>query len=335
MQPKRGIRLNKFIGESGYCSRRQADGYIEEGRVKINNRKAQVGDVVYPGQIVMVNGHRLEPVPEDHLVFIALNKPVGITSTTESSVRDNIVDYVNHSERIFPIGRLDKDSQGLIFLTNDGDVVNKILRAGNKHEKEYVVTVNKPLTEQAIRTMAGGVPMLGTTTKKCKIVQESPTIFRVTLVQGLNRQIRRMAEFVGYEVKKLERVRIMGISLGKLPVGEWRDLTTEEVEALYAAVAHDSSEAPAAPKKTGGAQPSRPKPAGGAKTGGKPTPGGKPTTGGKSAAGGKAASGARPKSASFGGGKSTGGWPQPSKSVRPGAKPGGRPGGKPGGRGKR
>jgi 23S rRNA pseudouridine2604 synthase len=183
--------------------------------------------------------------------------------------------------------------------------------------------------------MAGGVPMLGTTTKKCKIVQETPTVFRVTLVQGLNRQIRRMAEFVGYEVKKLERVRIMGISLGKLPVGEWRDLTTEEVEALYAAVAHDSSEAPAAPKKSGGAQPSRPKPAGGAKTGGKPTPGGKPTTGGKSAAGGKAASGARPKSASFGGGKSTGGWPQPSKSVRPGAKPGGRPGGKPGGRGKR
>jgi 23S rRNA pseudouridine2604 synthase len=237
MQPKRGIRLNKFIGESGYCSRRQADGYIEDGRVKINNRKAQVGDMVYPGQIVMVNGHRLEPVPEDRLVFIALNKPVGITSTTESSVRDNIVDYVNHSERIFPIGRLDKDSQGLIFLTNDGDVVNKILRAGNKHEKEYVVTVNKPLTEQAIRTMAGGVPMLGTTTKKCKIVQETPTVFRVTLVQGLNRQIRRMAEFVGYEVKKLERVRIMGISLGKLPVGEWRDLTTEEVEALYAAVA--------------------------------------------------------------------------------------------------
>jgi 23S rRNA pseudouridine2604 synthase len=325
MQPKRGIRLNKFIGESGYCSRRQADGYIEEGRVKINNRKAQVGDTVYPGQIVMVNGHRLEPVPEDRLVFIALNKPVGITSTTESSVRDNIVDYVNHSERIFPIGRLDKDSQGLIFLTNDGDVVNKILRAGNKHEKEYVVTVNKPLTEQAIRTMAGGVPMLGTTTKKCKIVQETPTVFRVTLVQGLNRQIRRMAEFVGYEVKKLERVRIMGISLGKLPVGEWRDLTTEEVEALYAAVAHDSSEAPTAPKKTGGAQPSRPK----------PTPGGKPTTGGKAAAGVKAASGARPKSASLGGGKSSGSRPQPSKPGRPGAKPGGRPGGKPGGRGKR
>jgi 23S rRNA pseudouridine2604 synthase len=325
MQPKRGIRLNKFIGESGYCSRRQADGYIEEGRVKINNRKAQVGDTVYPGQIVMVNGHRLEPVPEDRLVFIALNKPVGITSTTESSVRDNIVDYVNHSERIFPIGRLDKDSQGLIFLTNDGDVVNKILRAGNKHEKEYVVTVNKPLTEQAIRTMAGGVPMLGTTTKKCKIVQETPTVFRVTLVQGLNRQIRRMAEFVGYEVKKLERVRIMGISLGKLPVGEWRDLTTEEVEALYAAVAHDSSEAPAAPKKTGGAQPSRPK----------PSPGGKPTTGGKAAASGKAASGGRPKSTSFGGGKSTGSRPQPSKSGRPGAKPGGRPGGKTGGRGKR
>jgi 23S rRNA pseudouridine2604 synthase len=180
--------------------------------------------------------------------------------------------------------------------------------------------------------MAGGVPMLGTTTKKCKIVQETPTVFRITLVQGLNRQIRRMAEFVGYEVKKLERVRIMGISLGKLPVGEWRDLTTEEVEALYAAVAHDSSEAPAAPKKTGGAQPTRPKTSagsGGGKAGGKPTPGGKPTTSGK------AASGARPKSASFGGGKSTGSRPQSPKSGRPGAKPGGRPGGKSGGRGKR
>jgi len=336
MHQKRGIRLNKFIGESGYCSRRQADLYIEDGRVKINNRRAQVGDTVSPGQIVMVNGHVLEPVPEDRLVFIALNKPTGITSTTESSVADNIVDFVHHSERIFPIGRLDKDSQGLIFLTNDGDIVNKILRAGNRHEKEYVVTVNKPLTEQALKTMSQGVPMLGTTTKKCKIVQEAPNVFRITLIQGLNRQIRRMAEFVGYEVKKLERVRIMNITLGKLPLGEWRDLTAEEVEYLYAAVANDSSEAPAAPKKTGGAQPSRPKPStGGGKAGGKPTPGGKPTTGGKAVAGGKAASGARPKSASFGSGKSSGSRPQPSKSGRPGAKPGGRPGGKPGGRGKR
>lgn len=282
MHQKRGIRLNKFIGESGYCSRRQADLYIEDGRVKINNRRAQVGDVVYPGQIVMVNGHVLEPVPEDRLVFIALNKPTGITSTTESSVADNIVDFVHHSERIFPIGRLDKDSQGLIFLTNDGDIVNKILRAGNRHEKEYVVTVNKPLTEQALKTMSQGVPMLGTTTKKCKIVQEAPNVFRITLIQGLNRQIRRMAEYVGYEVKKLERVRIMNITLGKLPLGEWRDLTTEEVEYLYAAVANDSSEAPAAGKgkkpstkpavKTGG---STPKSAGGTRPGANTKPGGK------------------------------------------------------------
>ena len=295
MHQKRGIRLNKFIGESGYCSRRQADLYIEDGRVKINNRRAQVGDTVSPGQIVMVNGHVLEPVPEDRLVFIALNKPTGITSTTESSVADNIVDFVHHSERIFPIGRLDKDSQGLIFLTNDGDIVNKILRAGNRHEKEYVVTVNKPLTEQALKTMSQGVPMLGTTTKKCKIVQEAPNVFRITLIQGLNRQIRRMAEHVGYDVKKLERVRIMNITLGKLPLGEWRDLTTEEVEYLYAAVANDSSEAPAAAK---GKKPST-KPA--AKTGVKPAP-------------------------KMGGGSKPGAGAKPGASAKPGSKPAGRGG---------
>jgi 23S rRNA pseudouridine2604 synthase len=309
MHQKRGIRLNKFIGESGYCSRRQADLYIEDGRVKINNRRAQVGDTVSPGQIVMVNGHVLEPVPEDRLVFIALNKPTGITSTTESSVADNIVDFVHHSERIFPIGRLDKDSQGLIFLTNDGDIVNKILRAGNRHEKEYVVTVNKPLTEQALKTMSQGVPMLGTTTKKCKIVQEAPNVFRITLIQGLNRQIRRMAEHVGYDVKKLERVRIMNINMGKLPLGEWRDLTTEEVEYLYAAVANDSSEAPAAAK---GKKPST-KPA--VKAGGKPAP----KTGGASKPGGGVKStGAKP------GGKSGA---KPSFGNRSaGSKPAGRGG---------
>jgi 23S rRNA pseudouridine2604 synthase len=309
MHQKRGIRLNKFIGESGYCSRRQADLYIEDGRVKINNRRAQVGDTVYPGQIVMVNGHVLEPVPEDRLVFIALNKPTGITSTTESSVADNIVDFVHHSERIFPIGRLDKDSQGLIFLTNDGDIVNKILRAGNRHEKEYVVTVNKPLTEQALKTMSQGVPMLGTTTKKCKIVQEAPNVFRITLIQGLNRQIRRMAEHVGYDVKKLERVRIMNINMGKLPLGEWRDLTTEEVEYLYAAVANDSSEAPAAAKgKKPGAKPA-------VKAGGKPAP----KTGGASKPGGGVKStGAKP------GGKSGA---KPSFGNRSaGSKPAGRGG---------
>ncbi len=233
---KQGTRLNKFISESGLCSRREADKFIENGNVTINNNKAKIGDQVYPGDKVAVNGNKLETKRENKLVFIALNKPVGITSTTENGVADNIVRFVNHPERIFPIGRLDKDSQGLIFLTNDGDVVNKILRAGNQHEKEYIVTVNKPLTEEVITGMAGGVPILGVNTKKCKIVQEGPTVFRVTLIQGLNRQIRRMCEHFGYDVKKLERVRIMNINLNKLPVGDWRDLTEKELEIIYGLV---------------------------------------------------------------------------------------------------
>ncbi|MBP9186433.1 MAG: 23S rRNA pseudouridine(2604) synthase RluF [Bacteroidia bacterium] len=233
---KQGTRLNKFISESGLCSRREADKFIENGNVTINNNKAKVGDQVYPGDRVAVNGNKLETKRENKLVFIALNKPVGITSTTENGVADNIVRFVNHPERIFPIGRLDKDSQGLIFLTNDGDVVNKILRVGNQHEKEYLVTVNKPLTEEVITGMAGGVPILGVNTKKCKVVQEGPTVFRVTLIQGLNRQIRRMCEHFGYDVKKLERVRIMNINLNKLPVGDWRDLSEKELEIIYGMV---------------------------------------------------------------------------------------------------
>ncbi|HNP98077.1 MAG TPA: 23S rRNA pseudouridine(2604) synthase RluF, partial [Bacteroidia bacterium] len=165
------MRLNKFISESGLCSRREADRYIEQGNVYINGRRAQIGDQVKVGDRVRVNGHELEPRQEEDLIFIALNKPVGITSTTEEGVPDNIVQFVNHSQRIFPVGRLDKDSQGLIFLTNNGDIVNKILRAGNKHEKEYVVTVNLPLTDEVIQGMSRGVPMLGVTTKKCKVVQ--------------------------------------------------------------------------------------------------------------------------------------------------------------------
>jgi 23S rRNA pseudouridine2604 synthase len=180
-----------------------------------------------------VNGHELQPRQGDDIIFIALNKPVGITSTTEENVPDNIVRFVNHSKRLFPIGRLDKDSQGLIFLTNNGDMVNKILRAGNNHEKEYVVTVNKPLTQSVITAMANGVPMLGVTTKKCKVVQEGVYTFRIVLIQGLNRQIRRMCEHFGYEVHKLERVRIMNISLKGLPVGDWREITESEMEVLY------------------------------------------------------------------------------------------------------
>ena len=232
MQDKQ-IRLNKFISESGLCSRREADRYITGGHVFINGKRAQIGDQVGFGDVVRVNGHLLEPRKADELVFIAFNKPVGVVSTTEDGVKENIVKFVNHSKRIFPIGRLDKDSQGLIFLTNNGDIVNKILRAGNKHEKEYVVTVDKPLTQSVIDGMAGGVQMLGVTTKKCKIEQEAPNRFRVVLIQGLNRQIRRMCEFYGYDVLKLERVRIMHIDLKGLPPGEWRDLTEKELSILY------------------------------------------------------------------------------------------------------
>ena len=226
------MRLNKFISESGLCSRREADKFIERGLVFINKRKATIGDQVNVGDKVRVNGTELEPREGEDIVFIALNKPVGVTSTTEENVHDNIVHFVNHSKRIFPVGRLDKDSQGLIFLTNNGDIINKILRAGNNHEKEYVVTVNKALTPEMISGMAKGVPILGVNTKKCKVVQEATHVFRITLIQGLNRQIRRMCEHFGYEVTKLERVRIMNIGLKGLPVGEWRDLTDREMDII-------------------------------------------------------------------------------------------------------
>ena len=236
------VRLNKFISESGLCSRREADRFIEQGNVFINGRKANIGDQVKVNDRVRVNGNELEPRKGENEIFIALNKPVGITSTTEEGVRDNIVRFVNHSTRIFPIGRLDKDSQGLIFLTNNGDMVNKILRAGNNHEKEYVVTVNKPLTPAVIEGMANGVGIMGVTTKKCKVVQESATVFRIILVQGLNRQIRRMCEHFGYEVTKLERVRIMNIHLKNLPVGDWRDLTENEMNIIYNMVKNSASD---------------------------------------------------------------------------------------------
>lgn len=255
------VRLNKFISESGLCSRREADRYISQGSVFINGRKAQIGDQVKPGDRVKVNGNQLEPLEAEDLVFIALNKPVGITSTTEIDVPNNIVEFVNHSKRIFPIGRLDKDSQGLIFLTNQGDMVNKILRAGNKHEKEYVVTVDRHLNEAVIEQMSNGVPILGVVTKKCKVVQEGPQTFRITLVQGLNRQIRRMCEYFGYEVTKLERVRIMNISLKGLPVGDWRDLRPEEMEKIYALTEGSSSEEmkkPHAAPKKGSSRPKNP-----------------------------------------------------------------------------
>lgn len=250
MLPAQSTRLNKYISESGVCSRREADRYIEQGNVFINGKRAGIGDRVAAGDAVKVNGQLIEPRNEEDLVFIVLNKPVGIVSTTENGEKDNIVDFVNHSRRIFPIGRLDKDSQGLIFLTNHGDLVNKILRAGNDHEKEYLVTVNKPVTDDFIRCMGAGVPILGTVTKKCKVKKEAPFTFRITLVQGLNRQIRRMCEHFGYEVTKLERTRIMNVSLTGLPPGEWRDLTGDELIELFKLIEDSRSEAKPAKKAT-------------------------------------------------------------------------------------
>lgn len=255
MNNKITTRLNKYISESGMCSRREADRFIEQGNVYINGKRAKIGDQVSPGDLVKVNGRDVQPTEiesaeDGNFIFIALNKPLGIVSTTESSERNNIVDFVNHSTRIFPIGRLDKDSQGLIFLTSKGDLVNKILRAGNQHEKEYLVTVNKPITDEFIAGISGGVPMLGVTTKKCKVLKESTFVFRITLVQGLNRQIRRMCEHYHYEVVKLERIRIMNVSLKGLPVGEWRDLSEKELENLLKAVENSSSDAAHKAKKT-------------------------------------------------------------------------------------
>jgi len=241
-QESDAIRLNKYISESGICSRREADRYIEMGQVLINGRKAKIGDRVKPSDSVMVNGREIEPRQQAEHIYLAFNKPVGIVSTTEPGVRDNIVNYVNHSERVFPIGRLDKDSQGLIFLTSNGDIVNKILRASNHHQKEYLVTVNKPITAQFIQDMAGGVPILGVMTKKCFVQQETAFVFRIILVQGLNRQIRRMCEYFGYDVVKLERIRIMNVKLKGLPLGEWRELATDELSEIFKLIENSSGE---------------------------------------------------------------------------------------------
>ncbi|MCD1648756.1 23S rRNA pseudouridine(2604) synthase RluF [Marinobacter adhaerens] len=294
-------RLNKYISESGMCSRREADRYIEQGNVYINGKRATVGDQVLPGDTVKVNGQVIEPRAEEDLVFIALNKPVGIVSTTDSAEKHNIQRFVGHSKRIFPIGRLDKDSQGLIFMTSNGDLVNKILRAGNNHEKEYLVTVDKPVTREFVEGMANGVPILGTVTKKCKVSRESRFVFRITLVQGLNRQIRRMCEYFGYEVTKLERIRIMNVSLKGLAVGQWRDLTEKELAGLFDAIRDSSSEAPPssgkpAKKKPGAKAKSQPnrKP-GSPSAPGKPGGARRPGPKGRPAPGKKPASGKRPK----------------------------------------
>ncbi|MFU0824608.1 23S rRNA pseudouridine(2604) synthase RluF [Clostridium sp.] len=224
------MRINKFISETGICSRREADAYIEAKRVTINGNTAELGSTVEPGDVVKLDGKQIGKKRKP--VYIALNKPVGIISTTERHVKGNIVDFVNHKERIFPIGRLDKDSQGLILLTNDGDIVNKILRSENNHEKEYIVTVDKPITDSFLKGMASGVRILGTKTKPCKVRRISDTVFNIILTQGLNRQIRRMCQAFGYKVVKLKRIRIMNIKLGNLKIGEWRNLTKEELSEL-------------------------------------------------------------------------------------------------------
>lgn len=248
------IRLNKYISESGICSRREADRFIEQGVVFVNGARAKIGKMVFPGDKVMVNGQKIAARDVEEDILIAFNKPVGVVSTTES-VRNNIVDYINYGQRIFPIGRLDKDSQGLIFLTSNGDIVNKILRAGNNHEKEYVVTVDKPVTDSFIEAMGKGVPILGVMTRKCVVTKESALTFRIILVQGLNRQIRRMCEHFGYEVTKLERVRIMNIRLKGLPSGEWRTLTKEERSILDEMIKNSEGTEAASKKKSASSKP--------------------------------------------------------------------------------
>ncbi|MDN3677505.1 23S rRNA pseudouridine(2604) synthase RluF [Flavobacterium paronense] len=223
-------RINKFLSESGYCSRREADKLLEEGRITINGIVPEMGTKVSIDDEVRVDG-KLVREKREKPIYLAFNKPVGIECTTNQSVRDNIVDYINYPKRIFPIGRLDKASEGLIFMTDDGDIVNKILRARNNHEKEYIVTVNHPITDRFIQKMSNGVPILDTVTRKCKVEQISKFVFRIILTQGLNRQIRRMCEYLDYEVTALKRTRIINISLD-VHVGRYRELTAEEIKQL-------------------------------------------------------------------------------------------------------
>ncbi len=237
-QNSNAIRLNKAISETGFCSRREADKLIDQGRVLLNGRIGVLGDKVEPSDAIVIDGKPL--VRESKLIYIAFNKPVGITCTTERDIKGNIIDYIQHKERIFPIGRLDKPSEGLIFLTNDGDIVNKILRAGNNHEKEYAVMVDRPVTREFIEKMSNGIPILGTITKKCHVEKESEFVFRITLTQGLNRQIRRMCDYLGYRVYRLKRLRIMNVELEGIEVGKWRNLTPNELSEIQEMVAQSS-----------------------------------------------------------------------------------------------
>ncbi len=236
-----GVRINKFLSEAGVCSRRQADKEIDAGKVLIDGKIAKMGDKVLPGQKVTFDGRVVSK--EEEMILIALNKPVGIVCTSEKREKNNVIDYLKYPKRIYPIGRLDKDSEGLLLLTNNGDIVNKMMRSGNMHEKEYVVTVNKSISDSFIRGLAGGVPLveLGVTTRKCFVQKISNRKFKIILTQGYNRQIRRMCEYFGYRVEKLERVRIMNISLGDLPTGKYRDVTQEEYQKLLKLIKNSSN----------------------------------------------------------------------------------------------
>lgn len=224
------IRLNKALSESGYCSRREADKLIEQGRVAVNGTKSTLGDRVLPNDTITVDGTPVKATEKQ--IYLAFHKPVGIVCTTDQRQEDNIIDYINYPERIFPIGRLDKPSEGLILLTNDGDIVNKILRGGNNHDKEYIVGVDRPITENFLKRMRQGVPILDTVTKKCVVEEIDRFTFKIVLTQGLNRQIRRMCEYLGYDVTSLKRVRIMNIRLDDLAVGQWRPLNSVELQKL-------------------------------------------------------------------------------------------------------
>ena len=224
------ISLNKFISETGYCSRREADKLIEAGLVTVNGKQPKSGNRVSYADVIKIDGKPLKP--KEKPLYIAFNKPVGVSSTTDRKDKYNIIDYLHHPKRIFPIGRLDKPSEGLIFLTNDGDIVNKILRAGNNHEKEYIVTVDKPITTDFIQRMSNGIKILDTVTQRCFVKQESKYVFKIILTQGLNRQIRRMCEVLNYHVTKLIRIRIMNITLSGIASGKWRYLTPAEIDTI-------------------------------------------------------------------------------------------------------
>jgi 23S rRNA pseudouridine2604 synthase len=243
-----GIQVNKYISSTGFCSRREADAYIAQGRVSINQQIILLGARVHAGDVVAVDGEKIK-VKVQNNIYIAFNKPVGITSTTDLKDKSNIISFINHPKRIFPIGRLDKDSEGLILLTNDGDIVNKILRAGNEHEKEYIVSVDKPISEDFIIKMSGGLTILGERTKPCKVYQMGSRKFKIILTQGLNRQIRRMCEVLGYHVTALKRTRIMNIHLDNLPIGKWRNLSGVEIDEINVQLVHSQkTEKPKASK---------------------------------------------------------------------------------------